>query len=252
MKIITVTNQKGGVGKTTTSINLSAGLGKENKKVLLIDLDPQANSTSGLGITKDDIKSDMFDIIVNDEDINKSIVKSSAKNVDVVPSSINLAGADIYLSSHKETSDKIFDDKFKGLKTKYDYIIIDCPPSLGLLNRNALSVADSVIIPIQTEYYALEGLTQLLSTISLTKKMFNPKLKIEGILLTMYDKRTNLAEDVKKEVQKFFKEKVYKTMIPRNVKLAESPSAGLSIFDYDNSSTGAKAYADLVKEVLNG
>jgi len=251
MKIITITNQKGGVGKTTTSINLSAGLGLEGKKVLLVDLDPQANSTSGLGIEKESIKYSIFDVIVNDENINESVLASSAKNVDIIPSSINLAGADIYLSA-REKQDNIFGDQFKKLKKKYDYIILDCPPSLGLINRNALTVANSVIVPIQAEYYALEGLTQLLSTITLVKKMFNKDLKIEGILITMYDSRTTLAKEVADEVEKFFKEKVYKTRIPRNIKLAESPSAGKSIFDYDSTSKGAIAYKALVKEVKNG
>jgi chromosome partitioning protein len=251
MKIITITNQKGGVGKTTTAINLAAGLGIKGKRVLLVDLDPQANSTTGLGIESNEVKNDFFDVIVNDFPIKKAIINSSAKNVQIIPSSINLAGADIYLSAKKEKTDNLFKDKFKVLNKNYDYLIMDCPPSLGILNRNALSVADSVIIPIQAEYYALEGLTQLLSTISLVKKMFNPKLTIEGILLTMYDSRTNLASEVKDEVKKFFKEKVYKTIIPRNVKLAEAPSSGKSIFDYDKSSAGAKAYAKLTLEVLN-
>jgi chromosome partitioning protein len=251
MKIITITNQKGGVGKTTTAINLSAGLGLMNKKVLLVDLDPQANSTTGLGIEPDQISKDFFDVIINDFPIKKAIMETSAKNVNIIASSINLAGADIYLSAKKDKIDNLFANKFKILSKDYDYLIMDCPPSLGILNRNALSVADSVIIPIQAEYYALEGLTQLLSTISLVKKMFNPKLKIEGILLTMYDSRTNLAAEVKDEVKKFFKEKVYKTIIPRNVKLAEAPSSGKSIFDYDKSSAGAKAYEKLVQEVLS-
>ena len=250
MEIITITNQKGGVGKTTTAINLAAGLGLENRKVLLIDLDPQANSTSGLGIEKHDIEYDVFDLIVNKIPIKNVILKTNAKNVDIIPSTIQLAGADIHLSIKKEEDVKIFEAPFKGVNKIYDYIIMDCPPSLGLINRNALSIAKKIIIPIQAEYYALEGLAQLLSTISLVKKMFNPKLTIGGILLTMYDSRTNLANEVKDEVQKFFKGKLFKTMIPRNIKLAESPSSGQSIFDYAKSSKGALAYKGLTKSVL--
>ncbi len=250
MKKIAITNQKGGVGKTTTAMNLSAGLGLVDKKILLVDLDAQANSTTGLGIEKDDIKLDVFDVLVNNTDINKVIVKTSAKNVDLIPSSISLAGAEIYLSNKNNKSEKLFEERFKKIKNKYDYIIMDCPPSLGLINRHALTYADEVIIPIQAEYYALEGLTQLLSTISLVKKMFNSKLIIGGILLTMFDNRTNLASEVEAEVKKFFKEKVFKIKIPRNISLAESPSTGLSIFDYQKTSKGAIAYENLTKEVL--
>ncbi len=250
MEIITITNQKGGVGKTTTAINLAAGLGKEGKKVLLLDLDPQANSTSGLGIDKHEIKYDVFDMFINDVPIEKVVVETSTKNVCIIPSTIQLAGADIYLSNSKRKDERIFEKPLRNIEDKYDYVIMDCPPSLGLINRNALSLANRIIIPIQAEYYALEGLTQLLSTIALVKKMFNPGLKIGGLLLTMYDARTNLASEVKDEVQKFFKGQVFKTMIPRNVKLAEAPSTGQSIFDYDKCSKGAIAYGKLTNEVL--
>lgn len=250
MEIITITNQKGGVGKTTTAMNLAAGLGLKGKRVLLIDLDPQANSTSGLGIEKHDIEKDIFDLIVDKEPIKNIIIPTNTKGVDIVPSTIQLAGADIHLSMKKDDDDKLFDKPLKEIKNDYDYVIMDCPPSLGLINRNALSSAKKIIIPIQAEYYALEGLTQLLSTIALVKKMFNPKLTIGGILITMFDGRTNLANEVKEEVQKFFKGQVFKTMIPRNIKLAEAPSTGQAIFDYDPASKGANAYANLTKEVM--
>ncbi len=250
MKIVAIANQKGGVGKTTTAINLSAGLGIKGFKVLLVDLDPQANSTTGLGIEKEEIKHDIFDVVIKDVNFKDTIMKTRTKNVDIVPSSIQLAGAEIYLSSSKNVHEKIFNYLFKTISIDYDYLIIDCPPSLGLINRNALSVAEQVLIPIQAEYYALEGLTQLLSTIKLVKKMFNPKLQIGGILLTMFDYRINLGQEVHAEVVKFFKEKVFTTTIPRNIKLAEAPSTGQSIFDYNNSSKGAIAYMKFVEEFL--
>jgi len=251
MKKIAIVNQKGGVGKTTTSINLSAGLARKGKRVLLIDLDPQANSTSGLGVDRENIKGSLFDVITGDCDVLDSIKETTAEGVDILPSSIQLAGADIYLTKNKKANNnELFTDIFKPFARKYDYIIMDCPPSLGTINRNALTYADAVIVPIQTEYFALEGLTQLLSTMAYIKKEINPKLKIDGILLTMFDKRTNLSSEVKKEIKKFFKDKLYKTEIYRNVKVAEAPSAGLSIYDYDNSSVGAKCYMKFTEEFI--
>ncbi len=250
MEIITVTNQKGGVGKTTTSMNLAAGLGKKGKKVLLIDLDPQANSTAGLGIDLHSVEKGVFELIVDKLSIKEVIVPTSAENVDIVPSTIQLAGADLHLSMNNEQNTKIFEAPLNEVKSKYDYVIMDCPPSLGVINRNGLAIANKVLIPMQAEYYALEGLTQLLSTIMLVKKMFNPKLQIGGLLITMFDSRTNLANDVVAEVNKFFKGQVMKTKVPRNIKLAEAPSSGQSIFDYDASSIGAQAYDNLTKEVL--
>ncbi len=249
-KIITVTNQKGGVGKTTTSMNLAAGLGKKGKRVLLIDLDPQANSTTGLGIELHSVKKGVFELIVDKLPIKEVILKTNAENVDIIPATIQLAGADLHLSMNKEQESKIFEKPIKEIKKEYDFIIMDCPPSLGIINRNGLSIADKVLIPMQAEYYALEGLTQLLSTIMVVKKMFNPSLQIGGLLITMYDSRTNLGQEVISEVNKFFKGQVMKTKIPRSIKLAEAPSSGRSIFDYAASSTGAKAYEELTKEVL--
>ncbi len=249
-KIITVTNQKGGVGKTTTSMNLAAGLGRKGKKILLIDLDPQANSTTGLGIDLHSVKRGVFELIVDKLPMKDVIIPTSADNVDIVPATIQLAGADLHLSMNNEQESKIFAEPIKQVSKEYDYIIMDCPPSLGIINRNGLSIADKVLIPMQAEYYALEGLTQLLSTIMLVKKMFNPSLQIGGLLITMYDSRTNLGQDVISEVNKFFKGQVLKTRIPRNVKLAEAPSSGKSIFDYAKSSVGAQAYEELTNEVL--
>jgi chromosome partitioning protein len=252
-KIMAVTNQKGGVGKTTTATNVGAALSILGKKVLIMDLDPQANTTLGLGIDKNKINKDIYDVIVNGESISNVIqkVKHKGEIIDVIPSSVHLAGADISLHETKRANENVIKNALDTIKDNYDYIVMDCPPSLGLLNKNALIAADSVIIPIQCEYYALEGMTQLLATIRIIKKMFNPKLKIEGIVLTMYDNRTNLAKEVREEIRNLFKEKVYHTAIPRNVKLAEAPQYGQTIFQYDKNSIGAKSYLRLTQEVLN-
>jgi chromosome partitioning protein len=247
--VIALANQKGGVGKTTTSVNLGACLADDGKKVLLIDLDPQGNATSGLGIDKKDIEESVYDVLINDVDLKDVILKSSHKGLDIVPTTIALSGAEVELTNlmARETRLK---DAFGDVKDEYDYILIDCPPSLGLLTINAFTACDSILIPVQSEYYALEGLSQLLNTIKLVRKHFNPDLKIEGVLLTMYDKRTNLGQQVNAEVKKYFGDQVYDTIIPRNVRLSEAPSHGQAIVDYDKRSTGAKVYQQLAKEVL--
>ncbi len=250
-KKISITNQKGGVGKTTTAINLSAGLGKRGFKCLVIDLDPQGNLTTGFGISKHSVEKSVFHLVVEKATtIEDILIKNIVPNVDLAPATIDLAAADVYIVEHNRLRENILEPKFKTIEHLYDYIIIDCPPSLGLLNRNGIAATNGVIIPIQTEYYALEGLTQLLSTIKFIKKLYNPKIKIEGILLTMFDMRTNLSTEIAYEVRKYFGEKVYKTYIPRNVKISESQSAGLSIYDYNQKSAGAKAYSAFVGEVI--
>lgn len=247
--VITLANQKGGVGKTTTSVNLGACLADAGKKVLLIDLDPQGNATSGLGIDKKDINESVYDVLINDVDLKNVILHSSHQGLDIVPTTIALSGAEVELTNlmARETRLK---DAFGDVKDEYDYILIDCPPSLGLLTINAFTACDSILIPVQSEYYALEGLSQLLNTIKLVRKHFNSALKIEGVLLTMYDKRTNLGQQVNAEVKKYFGDQVYETIIPRNVRLSEAPSHGQAIVDYDRRSTGAKVYQQLAKEVL--
>lgn len=249
-KIIAVTNQKGGVGKTTTSVNLSAALAYMGKHVLLIDIDPQANATQGIGIDRSQLQYSVYDAIMQSEPMSKIILQSPVKNLDVVPANIDLAGIEIELSQVKSGREQRLKQSLSEIANQYDYVIIDCPPALGLLNTNALTAAHSVLIPVQCEYYALEGLTQLLNTILLTQSVFNEDLTIEGVLLTMLDLRTNLGVEVTQEVRKYFKEKVYDTAIPRNVRLSEAPSEGLNIFDYDAHSEGAKAYARLAKEVV--
>ena len=247
-KVISVANQKGGVGKTTTTVNLSTLLAKKGKKVLLIDADPQGNATSGLGITKD-IELSVYDILVGDTEFNETIQESAIKNLKVCPSNISLAGAEVELVSMLSREQRL-KTKLDVIKDQYDYILIDCPPSLGLITLNAFTASDSVLIPVQCEYFALEGLGQLLNTVNLVKKHLNKNLEIEGALLTMYDARTNLSNQVVKEVKKYFENKVYKTVIPRNVRLSEAPSYGKPISLYDPRSKGAKAYEKFTKELL--
>ena len=247
-KIIAVANQKGGVGKTTTTVNLSAILAKRGKKVMIIDADPQGNATSGLGIDKDDVKS-LYDVLVNEEPIEETLEETTMENLDVCPSNINLAGAEVELVSLISREYRL-KEQLDKIKDEYDYILIDCPPSLGLITLNAFTAADSVLIPVQCEYYALEGLGQLINTINLVKKHLNKSLEIEGAILTMYDIRTNLSNQVVKEVKKYFDDKVFKSVIPRNVKLSEAPSYGMPIVEYDSRSKGSKSYDKLAKEFL--
>ena len=249
-KIIAIANQKGGVGKTTTSINLAAGLAYSNKRVLLVDFDAQGNATQGVGyrVSLDD--TTIYDAILGDVEVEECIKTLSKPPLDIIPANISLAGADLEIAKIEKQREELLKNVLNKVENKYDYIIIDCPPSLGLLNTNALTAADSVLIPVQSEYYALEGITQLLQTIRLVQKLFNPALKIEGVLLTMYDARTNLSAEVGQEIRKYFKEKAYRTHIPRNVKLSEAPSSGLSIYDYALDSEGSKAYVALTREVM--
>lgn len=249
-KIISIFNQKGGVGKTTTSINLSAGLGKLGRKVLLVDLDPQGNSTSGLGVDKNNVKGIIYDILANDLSIEEGIHQTSAEHVSLIPSNNQLAGLEIEFArtGNWETSLK---DELSKIRDNYDYIFIDCPPSLGILSVAGLVASDSVIIPVQCEYYALEGVSQLFETIELVKRGYNPGLEIEGVVLSMFDGRTNLSIQVVEEVKAYFKGKVYVNIIPRNVRLAEAPSYGVSIMDYDSKSKGAEAYMELAEEFLD-
>lgn len=247
-KVISVANQKGGVGKTTTTVNLGTILAKKGKKVLLIDADPQGNATSGLGLEKE-VELSTYDILVNETAMEDVIQKTMIKNLKVCPSNINLAGAEVELVSMMSREQRL-KEKLDEIKDKFDYILIDCPPSLGLITLNSFTASDSVLIPVQCEYYALEGLGQLLNTINLVKKHLNKNIQVEGALLTMYDMRTNLSNQVVKEVKKYFDNKVYKTVIPRNVRLSEAPSYGMPITEYDPRSKGAKSYIKFVKEFL--
>ena len=247
-KIISVANQKGGVGKTTTTVNLSTILAKKGKKVLLIDTDPQGNATSGVGVEKT-VSFSVYDVLVDDVEIENTLQLTEMKNLEVCPSNINVAGAEVQLVS-KENREYKLKEKIQKIKDDYDYIIIDCPPSLGLVTLNAFTASDSVLIPIQCEYYALEGLGHLINRFNLVKNHLNKELVIEGALLTMYDARTNLSNQVVKEVKRYFENKVYKTVIPRNVRLSEAPSYGMPITVYDPRSKGAKAYEKFAKELL--
>ncbi len=246
--VIAVVNQKGGVGKTTTAVNLSACLAERGHRVLMLDADPQGNATSGVGIDKNEIKLCIYDALINDIPLEKVICESKQKGLFVVPATIQLAGAEIELVPTVSREVKLR-EALAPVKEDYSIIMIDCPPSLGLLTLNALTAAGGVMIPIQCEYYALEGLGQLMNTISLVRKHLNEELQIEGVVLTMYDSRTNLSEQVVEEVREYFKEKVYRTIIPRNVRLSEAPSHGLHILEYDPRSKGAEVYLALAGEV---
>ena len=248
-RIISVANQKGGVGKTTTTVNLGACLAYIGKKVLLIDSDAQGNATSGLGVRKPDVVKDIYDVLVNELPIQEAILPTSRENLDIVPATLQLAGAEIELTSMMARESRL-KSAIAEVTADYDFILIDCPPSLGHLTINAFTASDAILIPVQCEYYALEGLSQLLNTVRLVQKHFNPELEIEGVLLTMYDARTNLGAEVVAEVRKYFREKVYDTIIPRNVRLSEAPSHGMPIIDYDPRSKGAEVYQALAKEVL--
>jgi len=247
-KIISVANQKGGVGKTTTTVNLGTILAKRGKKVLLIDADPQGNATSGLGVEKE-VEFSTYDILVNDAELSDAVQDTMIKNLKVCPSNMSLAGAEVELVSMMSREQRL-KEKLDPIKDIFDYILIDCPPSLGLITLNSFTASDSVLIPVQCEYFALEGLGQLLNTINLVKKHLNRNIQIEGALLTMYDIRTNLSNQVVKEVKKYFDNKVYKTVIPRNVRVSEAPSYGMPITEYDPRSKGAKSYVKFAKEFL--
>ncbi|MGX7204515.1 ParA family protein [Enterococcus pingfangensis] len=248
-RIISVANQKGGVGKTTTTVNLGACLAYDGKKVLLIDSDAQGNATSGLGVRKPDVKQDIYDVLVNEVPIRETIIETSRENLSIVPATLQLAGAEIELTSMMARESRL-KSALAEISDDYDFILVDCPPSLGHLTINAFTASDAILIPVQCEYYALEGLSQLLNTVRLVQKHFNPGLEIEGVLLTMYDARTNLGAEVVEEVRRYFQEKVYDTIIPRNVRLSEAPSHGKPIIDYDPRSKGAEVYQALAKEVL--
>lgn len=248
-KSIAVFNQKGGVGKTTTVINLSACLASKGKKILMIDIDPQGNTTSGVGIDKTTLGKTIYDVLINNENPNDCIVDINRENLFIIPSSVQLAGAEIELTEMNKRELKL-KDCLDSIKPEFDFIFVDCPPSLGLLSINALSAVDSVLIPIQCEYYALEGVSQLMNTIKLVKKNLNPDLEVEGVVLSMFDGRTNLSIQVVDEVKKYFRGKVYTTLIPRNVRLAEAPSHGMSIIEYDIKSKGAESYLELADEFI--
>ena len=250
-KIIAIANQKGGVGKTTTSINLSAALAEQGKKVLVIDLDPQGNTTSGLGVDKNNLENTVYELILGECSIKECILKNVLDNVSVVPANVNLAAAEIELIG-VDKKEFILKKEIEWIDGEYDYIMIDCPPSLNMLTINAMTTANSVLVPIQCEFYALEGLSQLIHTVNLVKERLNPPLSMEGVVFTMYDSRTNLSQQVVENVKDNFHQKVFETLIPRNIRLAEAPSYGMPITVYDSKSSGAESYRNLAQELIKG
>lgn len=248
-RIIAIANQKGGVGKTTTAINLSACLAEQGQKVLVVDIDPQGNTTSGFGVDKNEVENTVYEVILKECDITDAIIEDVIDNLDLLPSNVNLAGAEIDLID-VDSREYILKESIGSVRDKYDYVILDCPPSLSMLTVNAMTAANTVLVPIQCEYYALEGLTQLIHTINLVKKKLNPSLELEGVVFTMFDSRTNLSLQVVENVKDNLKQNIYKTIIPRNIRLAEAPSHGLPINLYDPKSSGAESYKLLAQEVM--
>lgn len=248
-KVIAIANQKGGVGKTTTTVNLGACLGEKGKKVLIIDMDPQGNTTSGFGIDKEKLLATSYEMVLGDATVEESLIELPEYKVDIIPASMDLAGAEVELIGI-DKREGLLDEKIREIRKQYDFILIDCPPSLNILTINAFRAADSILVPIQCEFYALEGLTQLISTINLVKQRLNPKIDIEGILFTMYDTRTKLGLQVVEEVTSFLPTKIYETKIPRNIRLAEAPSYGMPVIYYERSSKGASSYMELAEEVI--
>lgn len=250
-RTIVIANQKGGVGKTTTAVNMAACMANEGKRVLVIDADPQGNATSGLGLDKRSLEISLYDVLINEKDAKEAILPTGTDNLYILPSNMDLAGAEVEMVSMM-SRETILRRAVDPLRDDYDFILIDCPPSLGLITLNALAASDQVLVPIQCEFYALEGLSQLVNTIKLVKKQINPSLEVEGVVMTMYDARTNLSAQVVEEVRKFFVGKVHTVIIPRNVRLGEAPSHGLPITEYDERCIGSEAYRDLAREVIKG
>lgn len=248
-RILAISNQKGGVGKTSTAVNLSYGLAQKGKKVLICDVDAQGNATTGLGVEKSTLKASVYDVLIGNSEAKNAIVKTKFENLDILPSSIDLAGAEVELVSMQKREKRLL-FALEKVKDNYDFIILDCPPAIGLLTINALAASDGVIIPIQSEYYALEGLSQLVNTVKLVKKALNPNLEIEGVLITMYDGRALISRQIREEILKFFGDKVFDTVIPRNIRVSEAPSYGVPVMVHDKRSRGAISYSALVEEYL--